>query len=319
MNISFVIPNFNGEKLLQKNLPKILNIAKKYKDGKVEIIIPDDSSRDNSLTFLKEFAQNNKSSVSVSVIENNSGKNKGFSTNVDTGVAAARGDIVILLNTDVVPHENFLNPLLRHFQNNSVFAVGCMDESMEDGKMVLRGRGVGKWKRGFLIHAAGNVQNGSNTLWVSGGSSAFRKNVWDRIGGLNALYNPFYWEDIDLSYRAQKAGFSVIFEKESIVRHEHETGSIKKNYSSFSVKKTSYRNQFFFTWLNATDTMILVKHIVFLPLFLFKALAQKDKAFFVGFWEALVQMPKVLHERKRIQYLVKVSDKDVVKQFNKEL
>jgi GT2 family glycosyltransferase len=312
MNISFVIPNYNGEHLLKKNLPKVLHIAQSYKDGKSEIIVTDDSSKDNSLTYLKDFIDNNKTKVSIVVLENNSGKNKGFSTNVNKGVKAASGDIVILLNTDVVPHEDFLGPLLQNFQDDSVFAVGCMDESIEDGKKVLRGRGIGKWHRGFLIHSAGDVDKGSSTLWVSGGSGAFRKSIWDKIGGLHELYNPFYWEDIDLSYRAQKAGYKVLFEKKSIVRHEHESGSIKKNYTSFTVKKTAYRNQFFFTWLNATDTMLCIKHVLFLPVFLLKALLRKDGAFLQGFWEACMTLPKVLFRRMQVQRLVKISDKEVI-------
>lgn len=312
MNISFVIPNFNGENLLKKNLPKVLHVAQSYKEGKSEVIVTDDSSKDNSLTYLKNFANDNKTKVPIIVLENNSGKNKGFSTNVNKGVKAASGDVVILLNTDVVPHDDFLDPLLQNFQDDNVFAVGCMDESIENGKKVLRGRGIGKWHRGFLIHSAGDVDKGPLTLWVSGGSGAFRKSMWDKIGGLHELYNPFYWEDIDLSYRAQKAGYKVFFEKKSIVRHEHESGSIKKNYTSFAVKKTAYRNQFFFTWLNATDTMLCIEHVLFLPVFLLKAVLRKDGAFLQGFWEACMTLPKVLLQRAKVQHLVKISDKEVI-------
>src|SRR5579872_3091147 len=171
MNISFVIPNFNGEELLRKNLPHIVEIAKKYKDGKSEIIIPDDSSKDTSVAYLKQFVEKNKTST-VTVLENTSGKNKGFASNVNKGVKAAHGEIVILLNTDVSPHEDFLQPLLQHFSKSNVFAVGCMDESIENGNIVLRGRGKGKWVRGFLVHEAADVNGGTKTLWVSGGSGA---------------------------------------------------------------------------------------------------------------------------------------------------
>ena len=48
MNLSIIIPNYNGEKLLQSNLPHVLAAAKEYRKGKVEIIIPNDPSTDNS-------------------------------------------------------------------------------------------------------------------------------------------------------------------------------------------------------------------------------------------------------------------------------
>ena len=110
--------------------------------------------------------------------------------------------LYILFNTDVYPDKDFLTPLLSHFKDEKVFAVGCMDKSIEGKDVVLRGRGIGVWKRGFLVHEKGEIEK-SDTLWVSGGSGAFRKSIWDKLGGLNELYNPFYWEDIDLSYRAQ--------------------------------------------------------------------------------------------------------------------
>ena len=190
-----------------------------------------------------------------------------------------------------------------------------MDESIEEDKVVLRGRGKGVWRRGFLNHFAADVNGGTTTLWVSGGSGAFRKNIWEKIGGLNELYNPFYWEDIDLSYKAQKAGYKVLFEKRSIVQHLHEEGSIKKNYSSYNVQKTAYRNQFFFTWLNATDTMLLVTHLFFLPYALLQAVKRKDRAFIVGFLHALFLLPRVLREREKVQRLVQKSDKQVIHQL----
>ena len=48
-----------------------------------------------------------------------------------------------------MPEKDFLKPLMEHFNDESVFAVGCMDKSIENGKTVLRGRGIGKWKKGF--------------------------------------------------------------------------------------------------------------------------------------------------------------------------
>ena len=318
MNISVVIPNYNGEELLKKNLVKVIEAVSSYKKGKVEIIISDDASKDTSIAFLDAFQKQNKSSCTIHVLKSDSHKNKGFSSNVNKGVASADGDIIILLNTDVVPEKGFLEPLLSHFSDESIFAVGCMDKSIENGKTILRGRGIGKWSRGFLMHDAGKLDK-TNTLWASCGSGAFRKSIWEKIGGLNELYNPFYWEDIDLSYKAQKAGYKVIFESKSVVIHEHEKGSIKSQYNTFHVVKTAYRNQFFFTWLNATDTMILISSFFFLPYLLMGAILRGDKAFLLGFVQALSQLSKVLKERRRVQKLVKISDRQVVSQFLSEV
>ena len=294
MKISIVIPNYNGELLLQKNLPKVLARVATHKEGEAEVIVVDDCSIDNSMEAIQNLKikmQNHKSKIKI--IRNE--KNLGFSSTVNRGVKEADGEIVILLNTDVVPEKDFLKPLLKHFEDPQVFAVGCMDKSIEDGKTVLRGRGIGTWQRGFFVHARGEVDR-PDTLWVNGGSGAFRKSIWDKLGGLDELYNPFYYEDMDISYRALKSGFRLVFEPKSMVVHEHEKGAIKKKYSASQVKTIAYRNQFIFAWKNAAF-FTLLSHILWLPYHFVKALLRIDFSFFLGFITAFIRLPKVIQAR----------------------
>lgn len=280
MKISIIIPNYNGEKLLKKNLPKVLEAI-----GDAEIIVVDDASTDGSLDILNGFKSK------IKIIKNE--KNLGFSSTINRGVKTAKGDIVVLLNSDVIPEKDFLKPLLRHFENEKVFAVGCMDKSIENGKIVLRGRGIGEWKRGFFIHSRGDV-NKMNTLWVNGGSGAFRKSIWDKLGGFNELYNPFYWEDIDLSYRAIKSGYRIMFEPKSVVTHEHEKGAIKSTYSDLQVTTIAYRNQFIFVWKNITNSSMKLNHLFWLPYHILSALLRNDRAFFKGILSAFILFPKII-------------------------
>ena len=55
MNLGVVIPNYNGEELLRKNLPKVFEALASYKDGGVEIIVIDDSSADDSIDTLRKL------------------------------------------------------------------------------------------------------------------------------------------------------------------------------------------------------------------------------------------------------------------------
>lgn len=309
MNVSIIIPNYNGEDLLKKNLPKVQESVKHYKDrnkdSMVEIIVVDDHSADGSIKVLENYED-------IKVIRNS--KNLGFSSAVNRGVEEAKGEIVVLLNTDVVPQKNFLEPLLRHFADRAVFAVGCMDRSIENGKIVLRGRGIGRWEKGFLIHARGEV-NKTTTLWVNGGSGAFRRSIWDKLGGFNELYNPFYYEDIDLSYASLKAGYTIRFEPRSVVVHDHHEGAIKKFYSPFQIKTIAYRNQFIFVWKNATDLDVELLHILWLPYHLTKALLRVDLPFFLGFFQAFIRFPKVIQSSLSAQKLFVRSDHEVIKEF----
>ncbi len=297
-SLSVIIPNWNGRELLEKNLPSVLAAV-----GATEVIVVDDASTDDSVYFLKEKYPK------VRVIEKKI--NEGFASTVNVGVTAATSDIVVLLNTDVRPEKGFLTPLVKHFEDPDVFAVGCLDQSHEHGKVELRGRGEAAWKKGFFIHKRGDTDK-NTTAWVNGGSGAFRKSYWKNLGGMDTLFNPFYWEDIDLSYRALKAGYSLIFEPKSVVDHFHEEGKIKSVYAPSHVKSIAYRNQFIFIWKNATDIDILITHIFWLPIRLFQAVVKGDSAMIKGFIGAGSRLLFIVGKRIQMSGMIKVSDKDVV-------
>ncbi|MBI2420762.1 MAG: glycosyltransferase [Candidatus Levybacteria bacterium] len=324
MKISIIIPNYNGAELLKKNLPKVFDAISSYKDGAIEVIIIDDYSTDNSLMEIQSFvkiqdenaktkSQFRQGGIKLKSIRNE--KNLGFSSTINKGVREADGEIVVLLNTDVIPERTFLPPLLSHFKNDEVFAVGCMDKSIEEKKVVLRGRGVGAWKRGFLVHSRGEIGK-ANTLWVSGGSGAFRKSIWEKLGGFDSLYNPFYYEDIDLSYRAQKSGYKVLFESESPVIHEHEKGAIKSTYSRSQIRAIAYRNQFIFVWKNATDLDLQILHIFWLPYHFMKALINNDWMFFRGFINAFLLLPKIIASSFKSRKLFIKKDSEIIKSLS---
>ena len=308
MDISVVIPNYNGEGLLKKNLSKVYEELKNYRSGNFEIIVVDDASSDDSVSFLKGLAKD----YNLKIVGNE--KNLGFSPTVNKGVKIASGEVVILLNTDIYPETGFLDPLLSHFkEDENVFAVGCLDKSIEGEKTVLRGRGLGEWKRGFLVHRRGEVDK-TDTLWASGGSSAFKKVIWERLGGLNDLFAPFYWEDIDISYRALKSGYKVIFEPKSVAIHEHEKGAIHSKFSDDQVKVIAYKNQFIFVWENA-DSNLLLSHVLWLPYHKLKALMRLDWTFFLGFFNALLVIPKVLRARRKARKLFVKNDAEIMREF----
>jgi GT2 family glycosyltransferase len=301
---SIVIPNYNGKKLLAAHLAQVIRHAAGF-----EIIIVDDGSTDGSASFIKtDFPD-------VKVIE--LAQNRGFSTAVNIGVKAATSEVVVLLNTDIVPQAGFLEQLLPHFQDPQVFAVGCLDESAEKGGIEKRGRGIGSFTRGFLHHRRGSA-NDTNTLWASGGSSAFSKKLWTSLGGMDPLYNPFYWEDIDLSYRALKSGYRVLFEARSVVRHEHDVGSIKTQFSPGAIKRIAYRNQIIFVWKNITDSVYLLQHFVWLPYHFVSAVIKGDWQFILGLFDALLQLPWILTQRRHLKLFYRVRDEDVLASIRHE-
>lgn len=306
MKVSIIIPNFNGKKLLEKNLPKVLKACQSYSQKDGEIIVVDDASSDESVAFLKQKYPKIRLVVHQ--------KNQRFAISCNDGVKQARGRIVVLLNNDVVPEKDFLKPLLENFTDRKVFSVGCKERSIQEGRVVFSGRAGGEFKRGFLVHWRAREQDRKDTLWTASGSAAYRRNLWLKLGGLDSLFRPAYGEDIDLSYRAQKAGYKILFEPESEVFHQHET----TNLEVFGKKKillSGIKNQFLFVWKNITDFSFLLRHFLWLPDHLLISSVKTKGLFLLGFLLALRQLPEALINRSKVVKEFILKDQEVLEGF----
>jgi GT2 family glycosyltransferase len=299
MKYSLVIPNYNGEKLLEKNLPKVIEVAKE-----AEIIVVDDASTDDSLTTLKQFPV-------IKVIKHK--KNLGFARACNHGVSKAKGKIVILLNTDVYPKDNFILPLLAHFNTKEVFAVGCQ-EIIGDK---TRGKSIGKFEKGFLLHNEAPDRKSGPSLWAFGASAAFDRMKWIELGGMDALFRPAYWEDIDLSWRAWKKGWKVYFEPKSQVQHQPESTNLDA-FGKKGIKLISSRNQYLFVWKNIHDRNLILNHLIWLPVNLIKAAATLDISFILGFFQAIIRLPEAIKARRVAKSQSLRNDSEIIKQFSEE-
>ncbi|MDP2649437.1 MAG: glycosyltransferase [bacterium] len=310
MRIDILIPNYNGTDLIKKNLEKVIKAIEREKGG---IIIIDDGSTFQEREKLREFIKDvsdKAPTTNIDLLE--TGKNLGFSSAINKGAAHSKAELIVLLNTDVVPEEDFLDPIIEDFtKDKDLFGVGCMDKSIEDGDTVLRGRGIGTWEKGFISHRRGEVDH-KDTFWVSGGSSVLRREDFLKLGGFDEIYDPFYWEDIDLSYRAQKAGYNILFENKSVVEHRHSEGSIKKHYGDFRIKRIAYRNQFIFVWKNISDFNLFLSYLFWLPYHCLFALLRFDIAFFFGFLSAIIKIPVIIQKRIKQGKSYKRLDREII-------
>lgn len=242
-DITIVIPTFNGLSLLKKHLPQVI----KYSGKEIKIIIVDNGSSDGTEAYLIS-----KYSGKVRCLRNE--KNLFFPIAVNQGVGAAKTDLVVLINNDVHPQAGYLETAIRHFTDKSVFAV-TFDETSSSWPQVT-------WQ-GKLQYLRGEDKSQPHlSAWASGGSAIFRKSIWDELGGLDEIYSPGYWEDIDIGWRAWKAGYQIIWEPKAKVIHQHESsfGLINRDYLNL-IKQ---RNELIFNWKNITDPGMRREHFFYL-------------------------------------------------------
>jgi GT2 family glycosyltransferase len=290
IDVSVIIPNWNGRFLLEKNLYKVIHALNDELNYKTEIIIVDDASQDDSVNFL-----NNKFKNEIRLITHS--ENKGFGKSCNDGVKASKGKIIILLNSDVIPYMGFLSPLMIHFKDKNVFAVSCNDGGHH---------AVGYYNRGFIYHKPASEISSKicNSFWVSGGSAAFDKNKWQKLNGFSHVFKPFYWEDTDLCYRALKRGWKIYWEPNSKVNHKHET-TIASHFTRKYIDQVSLNNQILFFYRNISDKNLLLKNFFWAIIYCIRS-----NKFRKAYFNLFIQLPSIIKFRKNEKRIL--SDKDIL-------
>jgi len=295
LKISIVIPVWNGRELLEKNFPKVLGAQKNMGNRIEEIVVVDDKSTDDSLTYLEQF------SSEIKIIRHK--ENRGFSAAVNTGVRTAKGELVCLLNQDVSPEEDFLESVVGLFANDKVFGVSLHEEGY--------GFAVGKFENGFIVHEPRKSDKTSETFWVNGGSGVFRRKIWMDLKGMDEeLLSPFYWEDIDLCYRALKRGYKLLWEPKAKIIHKHESTINVEHFKRRSLSLIQERNQLLFIWKNLTSPILFRKHL--------RGLMRRivsHPGYFVVFIAAFKKIRIVLKLRRKEKRETRVSDEAIFARF----
>lgn len=248
--VSAVIPNYNGKSLLKRFLPDVLRSLRDTD----ELVVVDDNSTDESVPYLIKIYKlklTKKTRLATTVSEEyfpqpgnfkyklyqnliSVGKNKiqmvlvvleknmRFAAAANVGVLFSQNSHIFLLNSDVKPVKNTRDILLAHFSDPTVFGVGCL-EYEKDTSGEKSGKNTLRFEKGMFLHSKASDFETGKTAWVSGGSGMFDKHKWVYLNGFDQLFYPAYWEDLDLSFRAAKNGWKVLFDADAIVYHVHES------------------------------------------------------------------------------------------------
>lgn len=245
-SISVIIPNYNGEQLLGKNLP-LLYRALAAAGVQYEIIIPDDASTDNSVAFLHEHYPD------ILVVEHR--QNQGFATNINAGIRLAGKDLVFLLNSDIELTPDYFRPLLAYFDDPKTFGVTgriiAMDsDTIQDGaKYPDYGYGNIRSTRNFVLEDPAGQPRKVPTFFMSGANIlADRRKLWE-LEGFNELFSPFYSEDVDLGLRAWRLGYACYYEHKAVCRHPNSV-TINKYNSKRKVSIIAKRNKLYLHYLH---------------------------------------------------------------------
>ena len=191
-----------------------------HTDEPFELIVVDNDSPDQTPDRLAELG-------GARVIYND--ENRGFGSANNQAATHARGELILLLNTDALVHPGWLPPLLESIADPSVGAVvprylhldGRLQEAgallARDGSVVTYGDGDDPERLVYRFRR----------LVDFGGAACMlmRRNTFVDAGGFDPVYAPAYYEDVDLCLRLAAGGLSTVYEPRSLVTHvRHASG-----------------------------------------------------------------------------------------------
>ncbi|MBN1593336.1 MAG: glycosyltransferase [Candidatus Coatesbacteria bacterium] len=210
--VAVIIPNYNGIQLLKRCLDSLA--GQNFSD--FEALVVDDASTDGSAEFIRaEYPE-----VGVIQLE----ENAGFATAVNAGIRATSGEFVAILNNDTEVEPDWLSRLLGALDAHQDAGSAASKILWDDPRDTIYAAGDFFCREGF----GGNIATGETDRgqrdepgWVFSASACaalYRRAMLDEIGLFDEQLFMFY-EDIDLGFREQLAGWRCIYVPGSVVYH----------------------------------------------------------------------------------------------------
>ncbi|MEA3406735.1 MAG: glycosyltransferase family 2 protein [Chloroflexota bacterium] len=218
VRVSVIIPNWNGLELLRPCLDSLQEQL--YRD--FEVIVVDNGSTDGSVSALRKAYPH----VQVLALT----ENRGYSGGCNAGIHKAKGDLLVMLNNDTEVDAGWLAAL-----------VDAADRHPEAGSFASR---IMIYDSPMVLHSAGDLYRREGTsdsrgVWTEygppydkegyvfggcGAAVAYRREMLEDIGLFEEAFF-MYCEDVDLSWRAQLAGWKCVYVPDAVVYHHHGASS----------------------------------------------------------------------------------------------
>ncbi len=320
--IAIVILNWNGAKLFPDFLPSII----KHSQGEnIEIIIADNGSTDNSLSYLRE------NFPSVTTIDLN--QNYGFAKGYNVTLQQIEADYFVLVNSDVKVKKGWIAPCIKQFDRDKRIAAvqpkvlsykepNCFEYAGAAGGFIDK-YGY-PFCRGRILDHVEKDQNQYDTsteiFWASGACMFVRAEAFKHAGGLDSDFWA-HMEEIDLCWRLKNQGYKIVYEPKSVIYH---LGGGSLEYGNPRKVFLNFRNNLFMLYKNLPKKKFKRRFIIrmvldgiaaakFLAGMEFKAFVAVTKAHY-DFYKSLPSLRK-----KRNELLKKVTTNNHEQVFDQSI
>ena len=291
-----VVLNWNGKDSVVECLDSLQS-----QSSKSEIIVIDNGSVDGSLGLIKEKYPDIELIVNPVNVGFAAGVNQGISKAIELGL-----DYVALFNNDAVADKKWLENLVNCLGSQTEVGIATckfisLDKSFIDSTGDLYTIWGLPYPRGRKEAVSDSYDDLVDIFGASGGASLYRVSMLKEIGLFDKDFFAYY-EDIDISFRAQLAGWKVKYVPSAIAYHQ--IGATSSKIKGF----TTYQTTKNLPWIIVKDVpfglwfKILPRFSLAYISFIASAVARKQGWFaFKGLFVSLFLLPKKLLERRKIQ------------------
>lgn len=217
--VAIVILNWNGEQMLRKYLPSVLNFSR----DEAAVYVADNASTDDSLAMLRQHFPG------VRIIELE--RNWGFADGYNKALEQIDAEYYLLLNSDIEVTHHWLTPLIE-FMDSHEDVAACQPKllSMSNRDMFEYAGACGgfidrlgyPFCRGRVFDTVerdnGQYDYPCPVLWATGAALLVRARIYKDVGGLDGRFFA-HNEEIDLCWRLRIRGYRIFCLPESVVYH----------------------------------------------------------------------------------------------------
>jgi len=191
--ISIVIPAYNEEKNIKPCLDLIFE--SNYPKNKLEVVVVDDGSTDNTSKTLKDYKN-------IKLIRQN---HLGKVEALNLGIANSSHDFVVTIDADTSIDKFCLDELLKPFSDDNVGATTGNNYVKNNNSMITAFQNVEYHFNNLIRNSFSKVFG--NSIWFFGSLACYRKSVLEKIGHFK---KDTLAEDTDIALEIKKSGYKVV-------------------------------------------------------------------------------------------------------------
>ncbi|MEK7530939.1 MAG: glycosyltransferase [Patescibacteria group bacterium] len=193
-HVAVIVPCFNEESTIGSTVESLK--ALNYPKDKLEIVLVNDGSTDNTRSVMDAYA--NDPHIMV-IHKENGGKHSAM----NLGIERTTAEFIGCLDADSFVHENALSEIIPHFDHENVGAVTA-SMSVHEPKNALQSMQYAEYLLGIALR---HIISSVNGLYVTPGPFSFyRRSVLAKVGGFRYAHQT---EDMEMAMRLQKAGYTI--------------------------------------------------------------------------------------------------------------